>query len=192
MAVELFEICKAYGANIVLDNFSCRIEEGAVTCIMGPSGRGKTTLLRIMLGLEQPDSGRVTGMSGRRKSAVFQEDRLCDNLSAASNIRLVCRKGMRNEEIEAAMSAVGLASDCLNQTVRSMSGGQRRRVVILRALMADYDVLVMDEPFKELDVEAKEKAILHTREHSLGKTVVFVTHDESECDILGGRLIRLE
>jgi len=191
MAIELTEISKTYGTNMVFDRYSCLIEEGAVTCVMGASGQGKTTLLRIISGLEQPDNGQVAGMLNKRKSFVFQEDRLCENLSAASNIRLVCRKPLKMSSIIEAMSAVGLAPDCVKQTARSMSGGQRRRVAILRALMAEYDVLFMDEPFKGLDTETKEKVMLYTKEQSKGKTVVFITHDKTECEIMGGKVINV-
>jgi len=189
MAIELTDICKAYGTNIVLDKFSCQIEENAVTCIMGASGHGKTTLLRLMLGLEIADSGRISGMENRRKSVVFQEDRLCENLTAVSNIRLVCRKPIKTDDIIEAMSAVGIASDFAKHTVRSMSGGERRRIAVLRALMADYDILFMDEPFKGLDEEIKERVMLYTKEQSRGKTVLLVTHDKAECEIMGGELI---
>ena len=191
MAIELTNICKAYGANVVFDGFNCQIDEGAVTCVMGPSGDGKTTLLRLMLGLEQPDSGQISGVQNQRKSVVFQEDRLCENLSAASNIRLVCRKPLKAGSIVEAMSAMDLAPDCAGQTVRSMSGGERRRVAILRALMAEYDILFMDEPFKGLDAETKERVMLFTKELSRGKTVVFVTHDSAECEEMGGKVILL-
>jgi NitT/TauT family transport system ATP-binding protein len=158
---------------------------------MGTSGQGKTTLLRILLGLEQPDSGHITGMVNKRKSVVFQEDRLCENLSAAANIRLVCNRSIKTGGLIEAMAAVGLAPECAKQTARSMSGGQRRRVAILRALMAEYDVLFMDEPFKGLDEATKERVMLYTKERSRGKTVIFVTHDKTECEVMGGKLINM-
>ena len=145
-----------------------------------------------MLGLEKPDGGHISGTENQRNSVVFQEDRLCENLSAGSNIRLVCSKPLKTSDIIEAMSALELSPDCAKQTVRGMSGGQRRRIAILRALMAEYDVLYMDEPFKELDVKTKEKVMLYTKEQIRGKTVIFITHDITECDIMGGRLIHLE
>ena len=89
MAIELQNVSKAFGEKQVLQDFSHTFPEGELTCVMGPSGCGKTTLLSLLLGLEQPDAGKILGMEGRRKSAVFQEDRLCENASAVSNIRLV-------------------------------------------------------------------------------------------------------
>jgi len=192
MAIEILDISKTYGSNVVFDRFNCQIVNGTVTCIMGLSGRGKTTLLRIMLGLEQPDSGQISGMENQRKSVVFQEDRLCENLNAASNIRLVCRMPIKTNNIIEALSVVGMTSDFIKQPTRSMSGGQRRRVAILRALMVEYDILFLDEPFKGLDMKTKEKVILYTKEQSKGKTVIFVTHDKEECEVMGGRIISIE
>jgi len=131
-------------------------------------------------------------MENQRKSVVFQEDRLCENLSAASNIRLVCHKPIKTNDIIEAMSIVGLASDFAKQPTRSMSGGQQRRVAILRALMAEYDILFLDEPFKGLDLETKKKVMLYTKEQSKGKTVIFITHDKEECEIMDGRIINIK
>jgi len=192
MAIEIININKTYGSNTVLDHFNCKIETGSVTCFMGYSGKGKTTLLRIMLGLEQPDNGQITGMSDKRKSVVFQEDRFCENLSAAANIRLARSNHLKTDNIIESMSAVGLAPGCAKQTARSMSGGQRRRVAILRALMAEYDILFMDEPFKGLDDETKERVMIYTKKMVKGKTVVFVTHDKTECEIMGGNIVYLK
>lgn len=181
--ITLTNLCKSYGGNQVLKDFSAVICAGEVTCVMAPSGRGKTTLLRILMGLEQPDSGVVHGLKGLRSSAVFQEDRLCENLSPVSNIRLVCPR-RRHQHITAALGAVGL-SGCAAQPVRELSGGMRRRVALLRAMMADYDILFLDEPFKGLDTETKAAVIEYTRQQIAGKTVLLVTHDREEAQALG-------
>jgi len=191
MAIQLTGISKAYGEHMVLEDFSCEIEEGRVTCIMGPSGQGKTTLLRIIMGLEEPDAGQIAGLENLRFSAVFQENRLCDNLTAAANIRLISRKPLRTSTIIEAMKAVELPPECARQTVCEMSGGQKRRVSILRALMAEYDVLFMDEPFKGLDMETKEEVMQYVKEQSRGKTVIMITHDESECVVMGGNIVKV-
>ena len=89
MEVQLNDLSKAFGEKQVLSHLSLRFPEGKVSVLMGPSGCGKTTLLRILMGLEQQDSGTVSGLEDKRLSAIFQEDRLCENVSAASNLRLV-------------------------------------------------------------------------------------------------------
>ncbi len=183
-------ISKAFAENDVLKAFSAVIPAGEISCLMAPSGRGKTTLLRILMGLEQPDSGHISGVTGFRLSAVFQEDRLCENLSPVTNIRLVCRSHSTRAVIDA-LNAAGL-SGCIGQPVRELSGGMRRRVALLRALMADYDILFLDEPFKGLDAAAKATVMAQTRKHIQGKTVLLVTHDPQEAQTLGaGTIITL-
>ncbi|MCI8831361.1 MAG: ATP-binding cassette domain-containing protein [Lachnospiraceae bacterium] len=182
MAIVLEKLCKAYGNHGVLTDFSAVVPEGKVTAIMAPSGQGKTTLLRILMGLETPDSGKISGLSGKKFSAVFQENRLCDNLSPVSNIRLVAPEQKRSQII-AAMEGVLLA-DCFHQPVRELSGGMRRRVAILRALLADYDILFLDEPFKGLDDKTRQVVIRDAKLRSTGKTVFLITHDPWEAQIM--------
>lgn len=150
---------------------------------MGRSGGGKTTLIKLLMGLEKPTEGSIEGLFGKKLSAVFQEDRLCENLSAAANIRLVCRNHVSDEELKSAFQRV-----CLNEVwrkpVRELSGGMRRRVAILRALFAEYDFLILDEPLKGLDEETKQKTAVYILEKTQGKTVLVVTHDEEEAKLL--------
>ena len=176
-------LCKSFEGKQVLRDFSAVLPAGAVTGLMAPSGAGKTTLLRILMGLERPDGGTISGLEGLRLSAVFQEDRLCDNLNPVSNLRLVT-PSLTQGAAAAALAAVGL-SDCLRQPARELSGGMRRRVAILRALLARYDLLLLDEPFKGLDRETKAVVIADTRRRCAGRTVLLVTHDPGELDALG-------
>ncbi len=176
--IVLNNLCKAYGDHRVLDSFSAVIPAGRISCITGPSGRGKTTLLRLLMGLESPDGGNIVGLSGLRLSAVFQEDRLCENLNPMTNIRLACPQRSR-QDILAALKAMGLAG-CAAQPVCTLSGGMRRRVALLRALLADYDILFLDEPFKGLDAGTKAVVIDETRRRVAGKSVLLVTHDPEE------------
>lgn len=189
MTIELQNVSKAFGEKQVLQNFSHVFPEGELTCVMGPSGCGKTTLLSLLLGLEQPDSGRVLGMEGRRKSAVFQEDRLCENAGAVSNLRLV-NPNLTREEAEAMLRDLDLG-DSLRQPVRTLSGGMKRRVAILRALCAPYDVLFCDEPFKGLDEGTKGRAMEYFQERTRGRTVILVTHEKNEANFLKGQLLLL-
>lgn len=176
-------LSKAFEGKQVLRDFSAVLPAGQVTGLMAPSGAGKTTLLRILMGLEMPDRGTITGLQGLRLSAVFQEDRLCENLNLVSNLRLVTPT-LSQSAAEKALTAVGL-TDCLHQPVRELSGGMRRRVAILRALLAEYDLLFLDEPFKGLDRETKEVVMADTRRRCDGRTVLFVTHDPTELEAMG-------
>lgn len=127
------------------------------------------------MGLDIPDKGKIEGISDRKISAVFQEDRLCENLSAASNIRLVCTETISDRELEEAYKAVAL-----QKPVRELSGGMRRRVSILRALLADSDCVIMDEPLRGLDEKTRTKTIDYILKKTEGKTLIFVTHEEQE------------
>lgn len=184
-------LTKRYGENTVLDGFSCVIPAGELTAVAGVSGCGKTTLLSLLTGLLDPDSGEVlTDPPGARFSAVFQEDRLCENLTVSANIRLA-NSGLSGAEISEALSAVGL-SGCENRTVRELSGGMKRRTALLRALLAEYGAVVLDEPFKGLDEATKNQVLDFCREKLRGKTAVLVTHDISEAESLGAsQIIRL-
>lgn len=192
MAIKVENLCKSYQGKEVLQNLNMEFSEGKITCIMAPSGKGKTTLLRILIGLEQPDSGRISGMEEKDISVVFQEDRLCENLNALSNIRLV-QKGKRLrkqeffEKIQEGLEAMDIL-ECRYQPVRELSGGMRRRVAILRALYTKWDILFLDEPFKGLDKETKKKVILFLKKSCQGKTVICVTHDEKEAENLGAEI----
>jgi len=189
MAIKLINVTKKFNDKLVLENFSYEIKEGKTTCIMGPSGSGKTTLLRMMMGLVIPDDGSVEGLENLRKSVIFQEDRLCENLTVANNIRMASRKPLESTHLLEAIQKVALPSECLKQAVHQLSGGQKRRVAILRALLTDYDILFMDEPFKGLDVDTKKQVMQYVKEATEKKTVILVTHDEMECQAMGNETI---
>lgn len=188
MDISITNLCKKYGDKQVLHCFSATIKKGTVTCIKAPSGKGKTTLLRILSGLEKADSGSIQGLEDYRISMVFQEDRLCENMSAADNIKLVCGKHFSKEQIMDELKAVGLEGS-ERQPVRELSGGMRRRTALLRALMASYDILILDEPFQGLDGENKKKIMDYTKLKSEGKTVLLVTHDEEEAGYMGDAVL---
>lgn len=187
--MEIKNISKAYDGRPVLQNLNIRIAEGMITCIMAPSGTGKTTLLRILMGLEKADSGSVAGLEGRRLSVVFQEERLCADLTAVENIMLVTPQ-LKPQTVRQELERLGLGENS-TQPVSELSGGMRRRVSILRALLAEYDVLFLDEPFKGLDAALKERVMAYVMEKTMGKTVIFVTHDRQEALALGAGIIEL-
>lgn len=183
-------INKSYCGKAVLTDFHMTLPEGGVTCLMGTSGTGKTTLLRILAGLETPDSGRITGLDGARLGVVFQENRLLDWLDAAENLRLVAPELTRATAVEA-LARFGL-TDCDGQPVRELSGGMRRRVALLRALLAPADALLMDEPFNGLDAATREAVIRETLRLRAGRTTLVVTHDPDEAVMMGARVAKIQ
>lgn len=187
--MKAINICKAFGENKVLDNFSHEFQAGKTTAILGASGCGKSTLLNILMGLLPCDSGEVVRESDKI-SAVFQENRLCENLTVSANIRLVTGKRLTKTKVCEELAAVGL-DGCAEKAARTLSGGMKRRTALVRALLADYDILFLDEPFKGLDNDTKSVVIDYTKSKIKGKTVVLVTHDLSECEQLADEIIRL-
>lgn len=192
MAIELKNLTKAFDGHTVLNDYSTRFESGSFTCIMGKSGVGKTTLLNILMGLETADSGDIIGLENTKISAVFQENRLCDNLTALLNIKMVIDKnqGIADSEINSWLDKIGLRSET-QKPVSEYSGGMKRRVAILRALLADFDLLIMDEPLKGLDDETKQQVIDLIKELTKEKTVIMTTHDDSEAKAFGAQIINL-
>lgn len=184
--LKLTEVSHSFGDNAVLKDVSLTLAPGQRLALMGPSGKGKTTLLRIVLGLLRPDAGGVEN-TFRNTAAVFQEPRLLPWRTAAENVNLVL--GDRKDTLSRAMEQLrrlGL-EEAGDKYPRELSGGMQQRTALARALAVDGDLLVLDEPFKALDEELRRKVI-----EEVGKTraaILLVTHDETEarmldCDIL--------
>lgn len=188
--IVLSGISKSFDGKMVLHDVTAEIAAGETVCIRGRSGIGKTTLLRIIAGLIEPDSGTVSGIPGKI-AFVFQEDRLSEEFSAVSNIRLVTGRSMSSEQIKKNLAELELLDSALFP-VKDLSGGMKRRVALARAVCADPELLILDEPFKGLDPELKLKVIEYIKRHSAGKTVICVTHDHSETELMGGRVINLD
>ncbi len=180
--IELKNINKSFLENKVLENFNAKFPIGEKSSIMAPSGKGKTTILNILLNLTPIDSGEIIGISDKKVSAVFQEDRLIDNLSALNNILIV--SSFSKEEVSFGLKEMGL-SDFINSPTALLSGGMKRRVAILRALFSDSDVLIFDEPFKGLDEDTKNIILEVVKKYSINKTLILVTHIKKEAEDLG-------
>lgn len=189
MSTILQSISKSYDGKPVLQSVTLEIGAG-VTCLMGVSGRGKTTLLRILLGLEKADAGQVL-RAPARFAVLFQEDRLVESLTVRLNLKLALGKGYDAESADACLRGLGL-EDCLPLTVSTLSGGMKRRVALARALLFEAPMLVLDEPFKGLDEGSRDLAIAAVRRQAEARPVLLVTHDAHECELLGGRVVRLE
>ncbi len=176
--MRITDLGKSFGDKKVFSSLTLEIPEHELTVFMGPSGSGKTTLFRIILGLEMPDSGTVC-LSGR-VGALFQEDRLIKNLSVIKNLMLVTND--RAQAIEA-LAEVGLEGEAKTRA-DDLSGGMARRVALVRALLAPFDTLVVDEPFSGLDPESKRLAANLLLEKTAGRTVLLITHDEDDLVLL--------
>ncbi len=177
--LKINKLCKAYNNVAVLENFDLTIKEGGTYCILGKSGIGKTTLLRILMNLETLDSGTIEGLEKIKISTVFQEDRLLEYLDVYSNIVISDIKNIKEKTVEDALKKVGL-EECKHQIVSELSGGMKRRVAILRACLAEFDLLLLDEPFKGLDEETKKQVLSFVEESIQDKTMIFITHDSQE------------
>ncbi len=190
MDVQLLHISKQFEEKIVLNNLSLTFLEGTVNCLMGASGSGKTTIINLIMGIQRPDKGEILGCRNRRIGAVFQEERLIEHWDAVRNIRLVCDNNVTTEQVEQELQKLGI-EDVKNKPVRNFSGGMRRRVALVRAILAPSDILIMDEPFKGLDEELKKQVIEYVKKNVAGKTVIIVTHEKEEAQLLAANIVTL-
>ncbi|PKQ19121.1 MAG: sulfate transporter [Actinobacteria bacterium HGW-Actinobacteria-8] len=188
--IVLRGVTKRYDDHAVLAGVRLVMEPESVTALTGPNGVGKTTLARLLLGLESPDSGTIDGVAGLRCAAVFQEDRLCGHLDAVANVRLVLDRDQR-ASAEEELAHAGLGSEHLSKPVSELSGGQRRRVAIARAMAARASLVVLDEPFTGLDADTKPAVMEYVRERLVGRTALLITHDPAEAKFLGARVVTL-
>ena len=180
----------------VIKGLSFSVEEGQFLCIVGPSGCGKTTILKIMCGLEMPTSGKVL-INGvppnpmvQKFGVIFQEDSLLPWMSVINNVKFGLEIGHMNGKIDAIankyIDLVGL-DGFENYFPHQLSGGMKKRVAIARALAVDPDIILMDEPFADLDAQTRssmQKELLEVWS-KLHKTVVFITHNVDEAVFLG-------
>ena len=176
MTLTLTEVSKSFGGVPVLENISFTLEPGKSLCVTGPSGCGKTTLLRIILGLEQPDGGEVRWSGGTpgRFGVLFQEDRLFDGLDAVENLRLATGEKDRRA-LKAALGQL-LPEVALGRAVSALSGGQRRRVALVRALRPGGEAVLLDEPFTGLDAAAAAQAADYIRREAGDRPLLMALH----------------
>lgn len=195
-AIDLSNVCFSYNKGAdrgLINDLSLHIPAGDRVCIMAPSGTGKTTLLNLITGGLKPDSGIVsfevdTG-DGVNISMVFQEDRLCSEYTAAYNIELGLRRGCRKTDlIQSHLEQLGMG-ESIFADVKELSGGMKRRVAIVRAVMSPSRVLILDEPFASLDEELKDRTAEYIIENLNGRTLVVVSHDEKDAERLNARIL---
>ena len=188
MSITIEHLGKRFGTKTVLADFSWQVDGPSV--LMGASGIGKTTMLRILLGLETADSGSFSGVV--RPAAVFQEDRLCPQLNAVDNLVLTGH-GLCAEVAEKELLALGFAPAELKLPAARLSGGQKRRVALLRALLCrDAETLLLDEPFTGMDAELVRQAVQTTVRLVGQRPTILVTHDLAAAQMLGWTIRELQ
>lgn len=189
LKLEVKNLSKSFDDNVVVRDFSYTFTSG-VYVLSEPSGAGKTTLLRILCGLEVSDSGIVLKSPHAKTVMMFQEDRLLENLSVMANIALAAQvqsfeqKQTLQNRIKEALCDVDLEGT-ESKPVHELSGGQKRRVALLRTLFADADILLFDEPLKGLDEALKQQVVAFVKPLIESKIVIWVTHTPDEVKLLG-------
>ena len=183
-------LTKQFGEKTLFRDLCLTVDGPAV--LWAPSGWGKTTLLRILMGLDTPTAGRVRGVG--RAAAVFQEDRLCPQLTALQNVTLVLPGSEKQykEQIEADFQQLGVDAAALALPAARLSGGQKRRTALLRALWAPSDTLLLDEPFTGMDPDTLAAAAALLRTRCGTEPVLLATHDREAIRLLGWPVIELE
>ena len=203
-AIKLHRVVKSWGSARAVDEVSLEAEEGSLLVLLGPSGCGKSTTLRLIAGLEQPDSGTV--MIGgadvthltpaqRKIAMVFQSYALFPHLSVAENIVFGLRvrrvsRAERDARLKRVADIVGL-SQLLDRKPSQLSGGQRQRVALGRSIIAEARVCLMDEPLSNLDAKLRHEMRTEIRalQQRLGMTMVYVTHDQTEAMTMADRVV---
>lgn len=175
--IRLSKVCKSFATKRLFSDLSLEFPKGEISFIVGESGSGKTTLLHMVAGIEPMDSGKIKGLCKERVSVVFQEPRLISSISVLSNLRLVSDASFA--ELNRYVNEFGVNID-LHQKVSELSGGMKQRISIIRALIAEPSLLLLDEPFKSLDVRNKKIVMHKIRDFARGKTLILSTHDEEE------------
>ena len=207
--IRVLGLAKTFGKTRAVDNVGFEVPAGSLATLLGPSGCGKTTTLRLLAGLEKPDAGEVSvggrlltsagqgiflAPEKRRMGMVFQTYAIWPHMTVFENIAFPLREkrlpaGEIRERVMAMLQTLGLAG-FHDRPAPWLSGGQQQRVALGRALVADPDVLLLDEPFSNLDARLREEMRLELKELQarVGITTVFVTHDQAEAMILSDRV----
>ena len=193
MSLKIHDLSKNFGRKTILTGFSYDFSDTGVYILRGKSGIGKTTLLRIIAGLDKEYSGNVSGGGIGNVSFAFQEYRLFPELSALENVMLAKPNNNdadRNSAIEM-LTQLGFSSADMNLIPSELSGGMKQRVSLARAFLKNTPILLLDEPTKELDALLCDRVCKIIIEIAETRLVILVTHKEEDVLLLDGELINL-
>ena len=182
--LEFRNVGFSYGDKKILENFSFTANEGTSTAILGPSGFGKTTLLKLAAGFLKPEKGEITSFSGKT-SFIFQEDRLLPWATVPENLTAV---NIDKEKAAKYLEKVGL-SECSEKYPDELSGGMCRRLSIARALAFGGEVYLFDEPLRGLDIKTSAEILELIKSETAGKTLFLITHNPNEAFFLCERIV---
>jgi daunorubicin resistance ATP-binding protein drrA len=185
MILQAKNISKRYGNHLVVDHIHLQFEKGTFNAILGPNGAGKSTTISMLIGLKQPTQGEIIYEPGTKIGVVFQTSVLDEMLTVRENLTIRARqyKGLKPNRVSDLIDRLGLSA-FQKQKYGTLSGGQKRRVDIARALLHGPDLLFLDEPTTGLDIQTRKSIwdLLYQLQREEGMTVVLTTHYLDEAD----------
>lgn len=192
MSYKLINLNKRFGNTEVLKDFTIELPTKATVCLFGESGCGKTTLINTIAGLESLDSGNIDVLKDKKKSYVFQEDRLIPWLSVGENIKLVKKEKTKDTiQIKDLLESLNL-HNIYDKKPNELSGGMRQRVNIARSLVVDSEIIFLDEPLKGIDEKNKMLVMKVLKSYAKDKLCILVTHQKEEALMLADKIYFLE
>lgn len=191
MKIKAKNLYFSYGDQPVLQNVCIELTADQPVVLLGGSGMGKTTLLRILAGLMKADAGEIEGIDKNTRIAVmYQEDRLFPHLTVYKNLKLI-RPGITREEAAGLLAELNLEAAVLDQLPRELSGGMRRRIALARALLFEADLVLMDEPFQGLDVDTRRMALAAVKKWTKGRPTLLISHEPEDGPALGAKSLTI-
>ncbi|MBS9337356.1 ABC transporter ATP-binding protein [Fructobacillus parabroussonetiae] len=185
MQIETKNLCQRYGDHLAVNQLNLKIDKGSLVALLGPNGAGKSTTMRTLTGLTKPSSGQVIYAPKTKIVLVFQESVLDNELTVKENLEIRAKqyRHIAASQIPLLIHDLGLTT-FQDQMYGSLSGGQKRRVDIARALLNEPDVLFLDEPTTGLDIQTRNAiwSLLHDLQETKGLTIVLTTHYLDEAD----------
>lgn len=184
--IKFNNVSKSFESKKIIENLNIEFPEKGIVCLFGESGIGKSTILNLVSGLINPDSGEIKEIENKKFSYVFQDDRLIEWLNVLENVMIVINWGQTSEKKKLAENFLNEFQllDFKNKYPHELSGGMKRKLSIARALAFSGDVFLLDEPFKGLDEKSKQKAANIILSNAKNKLVILVSHEENEIKLM--------